>query len=104
MTTAQQAERFAIVHPTRVRLLEAMHEGQALQLESFARALDLPLARVEYHCETLRGAGAVTVDCGRARITELGLELYRRSLRPERRRGRDRRQSGGGRGRRSEDD
>jgi DNA-binding IclR family transcriptional regulator len=84
-------EGVAIRHPLRVQLLNALADGKRVELPTFARALDLPLAQVEYHCGALIEVGAVELDGSVARITEDGRELHRIAQQPERRQNPDRR-------------
>lgn len=86
-------EVVAIRHPLRVQLLDALLDGKRLELATYAKALDLPLAQVNYHCEALAKAGAVAVEEGTAQITASGKELQRIAQRPERRERPDRRRS-----------
>jgi hypothetical protein len=86
-----QHEALAIRHQVRIRLLAALTGGRRLDLAAYAKALDLTLAPVTYHCEVLGSAGAVELDGGTAQITASGEELYRISQRPERRQQTDRR-------------
>jgi DNA-binding transcriptional ArsR family regulator len=97
-------ELMAIKHPLRVQLLDALADGKSLDLATYAKALDLKLPQVRYHCAALAAAGAVSLEDGTARITDSGVELHRiaqtreRRQTPERRQKPDRR--GGGRDRR----
>jgi predicted ArsR family transcriptional regulator len=84
-------ELVAIRHPLRKRLLKALAEGKAIDLESYAKALDLSPPGVRYHCRALVEAGAVEVSDGAATITESGLELNRIAQRTDRRQQPDRR-------------
>lgn len=84
-------EAVAIRHPLRVQLLGALADGKQLELATYARALDLSQAQVDYHCEALARAGAVSLNGGTAQITESGRELHRAAQTPERRRKPDRR-------------
>jgi DNA-binding IclR family transcriptional regulator len=84
-------EAVAIRHPLRVQLLNALADRRTLELATFARALDLPMQQVEYHCGALVDAGAVTLEDGSARLTESGIELHRIAQKPERRQKPDRR-------------
>lgn len=81
----------AIRHPLRVQLLNALADGKSVQLATYAKALDLSLPRVIYHCEALAEAGAVELEDGTARITESGKQLHLIAQRPERRQRPDRR-------------
>jgi predicted ArsR family transcriptional regulator len=83
----------AIRHPLRKQLLKALAEGKAIDLESYAKALDLSLPAVRYHCQGLVEAGAVEVEDGSATITESGVELNRIAQKPDRRHKQDRRRS-----------
>ncbi|MGD9735105.1 MAG: hypothetical protein AB7V58_05775 [Solirubrobacterales bacterium] len=93
----ERLETVAIRHPLRVQLLDALADGKRLELATYARALDLPLPRVTYHCEALAEAGAVTLEDGTAQITESGRGLHRIAQQPERRQQPDRRQGRGDR-------
>lgn len=86
-------EGIAIRHPLRVQLLNALADGKSVKLATYAKALNLSLAQVEYHCEALAEAGAVELNGGAVRITEGGKELHRIAQRPERRQRPDRRRS-----------
>jgi DNA-binding IclR family transcriptional regulator len=88
-------EVVAIKHPLRVQLLNALADGKSLELSTYAKALDLPLPRVKYHCEGLAEAGAVSLEDGTARITDSGVELHRYAQRPDRRQKQDRRRGDG---------
>lgn len=89
----ERLEAVAIKHPMRVELLNALADGKRVELATYAKALDLPLPQVTYHCEALAEAGAVTLEDGVAQITESGRELHRIAQRPERRQKTDRRRS-----------
>lgn len=89
----ERLETVAIRHPLRVQLLDALADGKQLELATYAKALDLPLAQVTYHCEALAEAGAVALADGVAEITESGKELHRIAQRPERRQKSDRRRN-----------
>ncbi len=93
----ERLETVAIRHPLRVQLLDALADGKRLELATYAKALDLPLPQVTYHCEALAEAGAVTLEGGVAQITESGKELHRIAQKPERRKKSDRRRGGGDR-------
>ena len=93
----ERLEAVAIKHPLRVQLLDALADGKRLELATYAKALDLPLPQVTYHCEALAEAGAVTLTDGAAQITESGKELHRIAQKPERRKKSDRRRGGGDR-------
>jgi hypothetical protein len=84
-------ELVAIRHPLRVQLLNALAGGKSVELATYAKALDLSLPQVNYHCEGLVEADAVELQNGSARITESGKELHRFAQRPDRRRKADRR-------------
>ena len=88
-------ETVAIKHPLRIQLLNALADGKRLELATYAKALDLPLPQVTYHCEALAEAGAVTLEGGVAQITERGTELHRIAQNPERRQRPARRQCRG---------
>jgi len=90
-------ESVAIRHPLRIQLLNALADGKRLELATYAKALDLPLPQVTYHCEALAEAGAVTLEDGVAQITESGKKLHRIAHKPERRQMPDRRRGGGDR-------
>ena len=75
----------------RVQLLDAVVDGKRLELATYAKALDLPLPQVTYHCGALADAGALTLADGAVRITARGKELYRIAQHPERRQNPDRR-------------
>lgn len=83
----------AIRHPMRVELLNALARGKRIELTAYAKALDLPLPQVTYHCEALAAARAVSLDDGAAQITASGKELHRLAQRPERRQQPDRRRN-----------
>lgn len=83
-------ELVAIRHPLRKQLLKALAEGKAIDLGSYARALDLSPPAVRYHCRTLVEAGAVAVSDGSATITESGLELNRIAQNPNQQQSPDR--------------
>jgi DNA-binding transcriptional ArsR family regulator len=93
----ERLEAVAIRHPMRVELLNALADGKSIELATYAKALDLPLPQVVYHCEALAEAGAVTLEGGTARITASGKELHRIAQKPERRQKPDRRRGGGDR-------
>jgi DNA-binding transcriptional ArsR family regulator len=84
-------EIVAIRHPLRKQLLKALAEGKAIDLESYAKALDLSQPGVLYHCRVLVEAAAVEVNDGAATITESGSELNRIAQKPDRRQHGDRR-------------
>lgn len=86
-------ESVAIRHPLRIELLNALADGKTVELATYAKALDLRPALVEYHCEALVEAGAIAVEAGAMRITDGGRELHRIAQRPERRQKQDRRRS-----------
>lgn len=75
----------------RVQLLDAVVDGKRLELATYAKALDLPLPQVTYHCTALADAGAVTVAGGAVQITARGKELHQIAQHPERRQRPDRR-------------
>ena len=89
----ERLETVAIRHSMRVDLLNALADGKRLELATYAKALDLPLPLVTYHCEALAEAGAVTLSNGAAEITDSGKELHRIAQRPERRQKPDRRRN-----------
>ena len=91
--TMNRLEVVAIRHPLRIQLLNALADGKSVALATYAKALDLPLPLVTYHCEALAGAGAVSLEDGTARITESGKELHRIAQKPERRQKPDRRRN-----------
>jgi DNA-binding transcriptional ArsR family regulator len=84
-------ELVAIRHPLRVQLLNALADGKSLELANYAKALDLSMPQVTYHCEALVEAGAIELRNGTAQITESGKDLHRFAQRPDRRRKPDRR-------------
>jgi predicted methyltransferase len=86
-------EGVAIRHPIRVQLLDALADGKRVELATYAKALDLPLPQVVYHCQALVEAGAVELEDGTAWITESGKELNLIAQRPERRQRPDRRRN-----------
>jgi len=89
----ERLEAVAIRHPMRVDLLNALADGKRIELATYARALDLPLPQVTYHCEALAEAGAVALNDGAVEITDSGKELHRIAQRPERRQKPDRRRN-----------
>lgn len=89
----ERLESIAIKHPMRVELLNALADGKRIELATYAKALDLPLPQVTYHCEALAEAGAVSLEDGAAQITASGKELNRIAQRPERRQKPDRRRN-----------
>lgn len=93
----ERLQTVAIRHPLRVQLLNALADGKRLELATYAKALDLPLPQVTYHCEALAEAGAVSLEDGVAEITENGKELHRIAQKPERRQKPDRRRGTGDR-------
>lgn len=93
----ERLEVVAIKHPLRTQLLDALVDGKRLELATYAKALDLPLPQVTYHCEALAEAGGVTLEDGVAQITASGKELHRIAQKPERRQKPDRRKGGGDR-------
>jgi hypothetical protein len=92
-SSMNRLEAVAIRHPLRVQLLNALADGKSVQLADFAKALDLPVGRVEYHCEALVEAGAIALAGGSARITESGKSLQVAAQKPERRQRPERRRS-----------